>query len=113
MAGGGAAGEEPVSRVTIFTIWGWRDDEDGPELLDAWDEYAVDQNFDGYRQAVNEAAEKNDIRGHRIREIQLVADWEPIEIAFAPVDVPALNIPSRPAPAQPDPPSTPDPHGTT
>jgi hypothetical protein len=42
--------------MKIHTIWGQRiDDGSIPELIDSWDEYTIEENEDGYHDAVSAA----------------------------------------------------------
>lgn len=75
--------------ATIKTAWFWRKQEEGPELLEAWDEFTVDSNPDGWREAVDAAyaAVESDDSGHGIRYIDVKINYGVVERAFWPVEV--------------------------
>src|ERR1035437_5005065 len=71
-----------VSEFQIKTLWGWRKGEQTPELMQAWDEYSVDSNFDGWEDAcaTSIASWGDDLDAHRY--IDLNVDLIAIEAAF-------------------------------
>lgn len=44
--------ENKKEMIGIHQIWVNRDDFDNPELVDAWDEYSIDGNYDGWQAAL-------------------------------------------------------------
>lgn len=79
------------NNATVKTVWFWRKGEDSPELLVAWDDFTVDNNPDGFEEAIKRAyAEvESEDNGSGIRRVNLNFDFDPIERAFWPVDVEA------------------------
>ena len=70
--------------MLIHTLWFWRKNEDGPELLEAWDEYAIDENWEGWQAACAKALDsvKSDISSLGYRYIDLRVNGDLIEEAF-------------------------------
>jgi hypothetical protein len=60
----------------IKTLWGWRKSADSPELLEAWDEYAVDENESGWREACEKAIASvgDDLFAHRFFTLRVSGD---------------------------------------
>lgn len=81
---------------SISTIWGWRDE--GPELLAAWDAYAVEGNEEGWREAQETAlAEVNTAgsgfwREAGIRVVVMTFDFDQIESLFLETEVEASVV---------------------
>ncbi len=77
--------------MVIKTLWGWRKSEDTPELMQAWDEYTVDNWPEGWTEACEKARASwgDDLYSHR--EIDLVVNLDSILQAFAPPKVPAMT----------------------
>lgn len=71
--------------MLIHTCWAWRKHEDGPELLEAWDEYTVEQNYEGWQAACQKAIASlgNDISSLGVRYIDLRVDGDAVEEAFS------------------------------
>lgn len=44
-----------MSKIVIKTLWGLRRNEETPELMEAWDEFSVDENFPGWNDACEAA----------------------------------------------------------
>lgn len=80
-----------MSEATIRTLWFWRKDEDGPELLTAWDEWSVDGNYEGWRRDCEQsfAAVESDDAGTGPRELIFRFDYDRVEEAFSPADIEA------------------------
>jgi hypothetical protein len=75
--------------VIIQTLWLWYKGADGPDLIEAWDEYGIDNNPEGWQEACEKALASvgDDLRAHRF--IRLTVDYEKIEQAFLDVEVKA------------------------
>ena len=78
-----------MSTITIKTLWGWRKNEDFPELMQAWDYYSVDQNYEGWTEACEKAIASwgNDLHAHRYIDLN-VPDQQVME-TFWPADIDA------------------------
>lgn len=70
--------------IAVLSIWAVVESEsDAPWLVEAWDEYVVDGNYEGWLEAINKAkAEYGDIR-----ILTTSVDYEAIQRAFMPVAV--------------------------
>lgn len=55
----------------VRTAWGWRNGEDSPELLVAWDYYSYEQNPPGFQQAIEETFASNEIDLRTLRLVTL------------------------------------------
>lgn len=79
--------------TTICTLWFWRKGEDGPEMLTAWDTWAVDGNPEGWKEDCERryAEVASDDAGSGPREINLLVNYDAIAAAFYPVDVEASD----------------------
>lgn len=77
-----------TSRITIHTLWGLRKGTDFPELMEAWDEFCVDENWDGWKEACDRsiASWGNDIVAHRF--VNVTVDEAAINAAFETKSVP-------------------------
>jgi len=62
----------------IETAWGWRDGEDSPEMLVAWDCYSYEQNEQGFREAVAMAFADNQMRTETLRRVTLKVNGDRI-----------------------------------
>lgn len=72
--------------MKIHLIWAIAEDEnDAPWLVEAWDEYSIDGNYDGYVAAVAKAGDENG--GRNIRVTTIEADYDKVVAAFQPADV--------------------------
>jgi hypothetical protein len=62
--------------LQIKTLWGWRKNEDFPELMQAWDEYSVDQNYEGWRDACDTSIRSwgDDLHAHRYIDLNVRLD---------------------------------------
>lgn len=70
--------------MLIKSLWAWRKNEDSPELLLAWDEFSVDENFDGWQNECRTALDsmKSDISDLGYRYLDLRVDASAIEECF-------------------------------
>lgn len=70
--------------MLIHTCWAWRKHEDGPELLEAWDEYGVDHNYEGWQAATQKAIASlgDDISSLGVRYIDIRIDGAAVEQCF-------------------------------
>jgi hypothetical protein len=75
--------------MTIHSLWGWRHGESAPELMEAWDDGSVDENYEGWNRACEKARESwgDDLLHWRIILIKVHDDA--IVGAFAPAEVDA------------------------
>ena len=73
--------------MNIHTIWGWRSTEEGPELLDAWDEFSVEQNSEGWLAAPEKAAEAAGIPMRFIRTAVIRIAWEQVERLYEDIEI--------------------------
>lgn len=75
----------------ILSLWITRKASDGeyPELIEAWDEYSVDGNWEGWDEAVKKgiASIGTDLDQYRI--IELNVSYEAVQNAFTPHVLPA------------------------
>ncbi len=78
--------------ITVKTLWGWRKNEDNPELMEAWDEYTIDSYPEGFTEACEKAIASwgDDLYAHRY--IDLHIDLEEISATF---DPPVINAKVR------------------
>jgi hypothetical protein len=62
-----------MSVITIHTLWGARHGESMPELMAAWDEYSVDQNYEGWREDCERAIKSwgDDLQEKRYLDIDV------------------------------------------
>lgn len=70
--------------MILHTLWAWRKNEEGPELLEAWDEVTRDNWPEGFKEACQKAldAMEADIgeAGHRYVDIDV--DYDTISALF-------------------------------
>lgn len=87
--------------MKIYTLWAQRTEnyegEYAPELLVAWDECCMDENGEGYTEAVKKAIEDNGGLGpgkglSAVREIILKVPNSAIEAAFAVPEIEAKVV---------------------
>jgi hypothetical protein len=76
----------------VDSLWGWRSGSDVPELLLAWDNYDVEQNYDGFKAACDKVLVDNDIKPEQSRHIVLRVSGDRIMEAFAPAEVNAQPV---------------------
>lgn len=79
--------------MKIHTLWGWRKNEDTPELMVAWDEISVDGWHEGFDEAIKHEIEcwGSDLYAHRF--IDLEVDLDEVAKAF---QTPQLNVEVKP-----------------
>jgi hypothetical protein len=77
--------------MKIYTLWITRtySPEDAPEMIEAWDEYSADDNYEGYRESFEKAKASIGSDLAQWREITLTVPLNDIEGQFAGRDVPA------------------------
>ena len=63
----------------IRTLWGLRKGETTPELLLAWDEFCVDENFDGWDAAAEEICKKYASTMQTMREVNVGVDMRSLD----------------------------------
>lgn len=86
-----------MSEFAVKTIWAWRDE--GPELLEAWDEYSIDQNQEGWEQAKRKVLAEVNADGSGfwreagVRVVDLKFDFDKIEALFLDTEVEAEAVP--------------------
>lgn len=63
--------------MIVKTLWATRRLSPTPELLEAWDEYSVDSNPEGWEAAKQEALESlgTDLHEYRVLDVFLGDDW--------------------------------------
>lgn len=76
-------------RVRIHCVFGWDPNEDHPELLEAWDEFDVDANPEGFKAAWEEAVRLRQIPERYVRHVRLVVDWDKVEALYHDVEIDA------------------------
>jgi hypothetical protein len=76
-----------MSIAVIETLWGVRKGESVPELMEAWDEYSVDENREGFNEACQNRIASWGDQLDIYRYIQIMVDMDKIEAAFEPVTV--------------------------
>jgi len=82
--------------IVIKTLWGVRKGENTPELMEAWDEYSIDQYREGWSEACQKAIDRWGTDLDAYRYIQIVVNLNKIEQAFAPSTVSGnVNVGSR------------------
>lgn len=79
---GALANQEQVNKMKIYCIFVKYKGEDDISIADAWDEFNVDDNEDGYREAVDKQKKKRDVV--EVREIAITVDEAKIRKAFEP-----------------------------
>jgi len=81
-----------VNDGMIRTLWFWRKGEDGPEMLTAWDEFMVDENWQGWKDECDRvyALVREDDAGYGTREIHLRFPFVEIEKMFYPGELDAV-----------------------
>lgn len=67
--------------MRLFTFWSKNADGE-VECLDAWDEYTIDANDDGYAEHLAECRAEAAARGNEFRVIELNIDDADIDAAF-------------------------------
>ena len=75
---------------SVRGLWITRKSDDGPaELLEAWDEYSIEENYEGWKAAVGRALDAvgSDVRAWRFIDFTMPADL--IEKAF---DAPIIPV---------------------
>ena len=65
-----------------------KSDSAAPELLEAWDEYSIDENPDGAREAFTEALARVGDDVDQFRYVELDVDGRALSEAFLPVRIP-------------------------
>lgn len=83
--------ENNEEMISIHQIWVNRDDFDTPELVDAWDEYSIDNNYDGWEAALTKARTDYGVKA-TIRVAVSYIDLQLIRDAFNPVKLGATGI---------------------
>lgn len=74
--------------MDIWTLWITRTyAQDTPELLEAWSEYDIDANHEGWQEAKQKALDSIGSDLHVYREIDIKVDYEDICKAFADAEV--------------------------
>jgi hypothetical protein len=73
----------------INTAWGWRNGEDAPELLVAWDSWSFDQNEDGFHEAVAASLTDNQIDAKTLRLVMLNVSGDRIMELYEPLAIDA------------------------
>lgn len=70
--------------MIVHTLWAWRKREEGPELLEAWDEVAVESNREGWQEAINVALKslEDDISELGYRLVDISVDYDQIMAMF-------------------------------
>jgi len=72
--------------MDIFMIFAVEETSEATWLVDAWDEYTIDGNYDGYLAAVKKAKSENEsvsIIKTSINDDKVLASFKPTEIALA------------------------------
>jgi len=72
--------------MKIYMIFDGSEDRDAAWLVDAWDEYTMDANYEGYEEAVKKA--RTESPSGNIAIIQAEIDDERVLAAFRPTEVP-------------------------
>lgn len=71
--------------MIVKSLWITRKSEpEYPELLEAWDEYSIDQNPEGFEEACDEAIKAVGTDVEAIRYIDMFVAHQDIDKAFAP-----------------------------
>lgn len=73
--------------MKIETLWFWNGD-DAPELIEAWDEYRIDDNPEGFADAFKQGREHYDPKDGTYRHITIKVSDHRIAAAF---DAPEVN----------------------
>ncbi len=71
-----------TDRFVIETLWGVRKGESTPELMEAWDEYSIDQYREGWSEACQKAITSWGTDLDAYRYIQIVVNLNKIEQTF-------------------------------
>lgn len=66
--------------MKLFTMWAKYPDY--KECLDVWDEYVVDENYDGYDERVKELQKETQENGAIFRVIEIVVPESEVDKAF-------------------------------
>lgn len=66
--------------MKIYTIWVTDHPSTEPWLINAWDEYSIDENPEGYEKAVNEARKFKD---SRIIIVECDDLWSKVKTSFS------------------------------
>lgn len=70
--------------IDVFMIWGAeRDAIDAPYLIDSWDEWQIDGNCDGWKEAIVKAEKGNEL----VRITQTTVSCTAITATFAPTSI--------------------------
>lgn len=70
--------------MIVKSLWFWRKGEDSPEMLTAWDEFTVDENWEGWQAdcAKHLDAVRPDMSDLGYRYVDIRVDAETIEQMF-------------------------------
>lgn len=82
--------ENKKETIGIHQIWADRDDFDNPELIDAWDEYSINNNYEGWKTALTKARTYYGAKA-TIRVAVSYIDLQLIRDAFNPVKLDATD----------------------
>lgn len=82
-------------KLNIKTLWGWRKGVDGPELMLAWDEWAVDEHRQGWQEQCKREIEGMgaDLLSHRYATIRV--DYDLIEGLWADAEIDGEVMPAE------------------
>ena len=73
-----------METVRTYQFWAHYPDTDGFELIDAWDENAVEENYEGYGVSLAEAQEYAESNGGVFKEIAVDLPVDKVKGAFKP-----------------------------
>ena len=76
--------------VKIHLIFEATEDGDAAWLVDAWDEYSIDGNPEGFDEAVKRAQQQS--TAGRIRVITTLLNYEKVLAAFEPTEIEATDV---------------------
>ena len=70
--------------MLVKSLWFWRKNEDSPEMIQAWDEFSVDDNFDGWQDACRKALDsvRPDMSDLGYRYVDISVDLDKISEMF-------------------------------
>lgn len=68
--------------IRVQTLWAWREGEDNPELLSAWDEFSIDDNHEGFREDFEKHRAAVGEKGVEFRELEVLLNIDEIKGSF-------------------------------
>lgn len=79
--------------MEIVTVWITRHySQDTPEMVEAWSEFDIDANYEGWCEARDKAVASIGDDLHTVRVINVHVDYDEIRRAFDDVDVDASRV---------------------